>query len=195
MLALTRAKKPPVFTLKGLLQSGLNRFAGIAAGDRAGPQTATTAYPSILQLIKESLMKIQEWSLESRLAPVKDDARIAALLASLDIGNAEEQLNARRELEIIAKSFEEIARSQAAYRIYMAYGNRMYMEQAHQEAEKCRKVLADLGVSQEWFKEEVSLAEFQKARLWTPAHTIRSNRTDPQCRRKANCGLSSQPEC
>ncbi|MED4953412.1 hypothetical protein NYE69_01445 [Paenibacillus sp. FSL R5-0527] len=162
MLALTRAKKPPVFTLKGLLQSGLNRFAGIAAGDRAGPQTATTAYPSILQLIKESLMKIQEWSLESRLAPVKDDARIAALLASLDIGNAEEQLNARRELEIIAKSFEEIARSQAAYRIYMAYGNRMYMEQAHQEAEKCRKVLADLGVSQEWFKEEVSLAEFQK---------------------------------
>lgn len=162
MLALTRAKKPPVFTLKGLLQSGLNRFAGIAAGDRAGPQTATTAYPSILQLIKESLLKIQEWSLESRLAPVKDDARIAALLASLDIGNAEEQLNARRELEIIAKSFEEIARSQAAYRIYMAYGNRMYMEQAHQEAEKCRKVLADLGVSQEWFKEEVSLAEFQK---------------------------------
>lgn len=162
MLALTRAKKPPVFTLKGLLQSGLNRFAGIAAGDRAGPQTATTAYPSILQLIKESLLMIQEWSLESRLAPVKEDARIAALLASLDTGSAEEQLNARRELEIIAKSFEEIARSQAAYRIYMAYGNRMYMEQAHQEAEKYRKVLADLGVSQEWFNEEVSLAEFQK---------------------------------
>ncbi|MGZ7442759.1 hypothetical protein [Paenibacillus sp. TH7-28] len=162
MLALTRGKNPPVFTLKGVLQSGLNRFAAASAGNGVGPHTVVAAPPSILQLIKESLLKIQEWSLESRLAPVKEDARIAALLASLDTGSAEEQLNARKELEIIAKSFKEIARSQAAYRIYMAYGNRMYMEQAHQEAEKYRKVLADLGVSQEWFKEEVSLAEFQK---------------------------------
>ncbi|RRJ62706.1 hypothetical protein EHV15_06930 [Paenibacillus oralis] len=162
MLALTRAKKPPVFTLKGLLQRGLNRFTVTTAGNGVGSHEVVSAPPSILQLIKESLLKIQEWSLESRLAPVKEDARIAALLASLDTGSAEEQLNARRELEIIAKSFEEIARSQAAYRFYQIYGNRPYMEQAHQEAEKYRKVLADLGVSQEWFKEEVSLAEFRK---------------------------------
>ncbi|MCM3703368.1 hypothetical protein [Paenibacillus macerans] len=162
MLALTRGKNPPVFTLKGLLQSGLNRSADARAANSMGPHAAVAAPPSILQLIKESLLKIQEWSLESRLAPVKEDALIAALLASLDTGSAEEQLNAQRELEIIAKGFEEIARSQAAYRIYMAYGNRMYMEQAHQEAEKYRKVLAGLGVSQEWFKEGVNLAEFQK---------------------------------
>lgn len=80
----------------------------------------------------------------------------------LDTGSAEEQAWARQELETIAKAFEEIARSQAAYKMYAIYNHELYMGYAHKFAEQQREKLTKLGVSEEWYKTGIRLAEFYK---------------------------------
>ena len=108
------------------------------------------------------MLEVQERTLRSRLVSVKEDARIAGLLQTLDTGSAEEQRSARDALESIAQSFDEIARSRMAYRVYEKYDNQLYMDHAQKQAEKYRELLADFGVSEDWFREGANLAEFTK---------------------------------
>ncbi|WMT42052.1 hypothetical protein RE628_06340 [Paenibacillus sp. D2_2] len=74
--------------------------------------------------------------------------------------NAFAQKLAQAELTKIAEAFTEIARSQKAYVVYQAYGQREYMESAHQYAETQRKKLEEMGVSDEWYKEGIDLSNF-----------------------------------
>ncbi|WP_148499922.1 hypothetical protein [Paenibacillus ihumii] len=157
-------KKPAAFTLKGMIQGWFQRFLEKSRQNVTDPGGTSSAEsgPSLLQWIKGSLLELQDASLVHRLAPVKEDERIASLLQILDTGTAEEQAWAREELEAIAAGFKEIARSQAAYKIYAIYGNELYMGYAHQSAQQQRERLAKLGVAEEWYQPGVSLAVFYK---------------------------------
>ncbi|WP_339158197.1 hypothetical protein MKX50_01360 [Paenibacillus sp. FSL W8-0186] len=160
----TGVKKSATFTLKGTIQSWFQRFMEKARQNVADPDEASSAEsrPSLLQWIKGSLLELQDASLVQRLDPVKEDERIASLLQILDTGTAKEQVWAREELEAIASSFKEIARNQAAYKIYAIYNNELYMGYAHRSAQQQREQLAKLGVAEEWYKSGVSLAVFYK---------------------------------
>ncbi|WP_339159975.1 RNase A-like domain-containing protein [Paenibacillus sp. FSL W8-0186] len=160
----TSVKKSATFTLKGTIQSWFQRFLEKGRQNVADPGEASSAEsrPSLLQWIKGSLLELQDASLVQRLDPVKEDERIASLLQILDTGTAKEQAWAREELEAIASSFKEIARNQAAYKIYAIYDNELYMGYAHRSAQQQREQLAKLGVAEEWYKSGVSLAVFYK---------------------------------
>lgn len=162
VLALTQVQKPTAFTLKGGLQGWLSRFRDNAVRNVAGAEGLASGRPSIFQLIKGAMLEAQELTLQGRLASVKEDARIGGLLETLNTGSVEEQRSARAALETIAKSFEEIARSQTAYRIYEKYENSIYTDHVHKEADKYREALANFGVSAEWFREGASLTAFAK---------------------------------
>ncbi|MFD3259633.1 RNase A-like domain-containing protein [Paenibacillus lentus] len=157
-------KKPSRFTLKGAIQSWFQRFRDKVRQNVSDPGGSSSAEsrPSLLQWIKGTLLEIKDASLIHRLEPVKEDERIASLLQILDTGSAEEQAWARQELETIAKAFEEIARSQAAYKMYAMYDHELYMGYAHKFAEQQREKLTKLGVSEEWYKTGIRLAEFYK---------------------------------
>lgn len=158
-------RKSTTFTLKGTIQSWFQRFLEKGrqnVADPGGGASTSGSRPSLLQWIKGSLLELQDASLAQRLDPVKEDERIASLLQILDTGTAEEQAWARKELEAIASSFKEIARNQAAYKIYAIYNNELYMGYAHQSAQQQRERLAKLGVAEEWYNSGVSLAVFYK---------------------------------
>ncbi|WP_230202611.1 hypothetical protein [Paenibacillus ihumii] len=158
-------KSTTTLTLKGTIQSWFQRFLEKGrqnVADPGGGASTTGSRPSLLQWIKGSLLELQDASLVQRLDPVKEDERIASLLQILDTGTAEEQAWARKELEAIASSFKEIARNQAAYKIYAIYNNELYMGYAHRSAQQQRERLARLGVAEEWYKSGVSLAVFYK---------------------------------
>src|SRR5690606_18639832 len=145
-------------TLKGTIQSWFQRFLEKGrqnVADPGGGASTAGSRPSLLQWIKGSLLELQDASLVQRLDPVKEDERIASLLQILDTGTAEEQAWARKELEAIASSFKEIARNQAAYKIYVIYNNELYMGYAHRSAQQQRERLAKLGVAEEWYKSGV----------------------------------------
>ncbi|GIP56091.1 CdiA family toxin C-terminal domain-containing protein [Paenibacillus vini] len=162
-VGLAKASKPAYFTLKGAAQALLKGFKDRALqniGDSGDPSSKSKL--SLVQIAKGVLLEFREMSLESRVAPVKEDARIAALLLMMETGTVEDQAWAREKLDEIAKAFEELARQQAAYQVYEIYGNEMYTGYVHKLADKQRSILADLGISEKWYKTGVSLAAFYK---------------------------------
>ncbi|WP_234404816.1 hypothetical protein [Paenibacillus bouchesdurhonensis] len=160
----TDVKRSSTFTLKGTIQSWLQRFSEKGMRNVADSDGASSAEsrPSLVQWIQGGLLEIQDASLVQRLDSVKKDERIASLLQIFDTGTANEQTWARGELEAIALGFKEIARNQAAYKIYAIYNNELYMGFAHQSAERERKGLAKLGVAEEWYRTSIRLSEFYK---------------------------------
>ncbi|AZK45327.1 hypothetical protein [Paenibacillus lentus] len=160
----TSVKKSSTFKLSWTTQSWFQRYLekGRQHVANAGGAASVASRPSLLQWIRGRLLELKDASLVQRLDSVKEDERIASLLQILDSGTAEEQAWAREELEAIASSFKEIARSQAAYRIYAIYNNELYMEYAHRSAQQQRERLAKLGVAEEWYESGVSLAVFYK---------------------------------
>lgn len=159
ILTLAQAKKEPVFKWKTSATDWMSRFNKNLWNNVTEDPGAQL---SPLQILKGVLLEAKDITLESRLSSVKEDERIASLLQMLDYGSPEAQQWSREELEKIAGAFEGIARSQSAYRIYDIYNNDKYKEYIHNLANRQRDVLADLGVSEEWFKEGLSLSAFYK---------------------------------
>ncbi|GGG13310.1 hypothetical protein GCM10010912_67190 [Paenibacillus albidus] len=139
-------KAPPSFTWKQTstlfsrwLQTARDRAAG-------GLQDLLRSTPSLIEMIKDLLLNVRDASLDKRLQPFVDEAKIASLLEQRDHGSPEEQRQAREQLARIAEALDEIGRSQVAYRIYEKYGNLEYMESASEHAEQQRQLLQELGV-------------------------------------------------
>ncbi|UQZ35500.1 hypothetical protein C2I18_19410 [Paenibacillus sp. PK3_47] len=55
-------------------------------------------------------------------------------------------------------AFEEIGRSQTAYNVYKQFGNQRNTLSAFKHAEEQRGILADLGVSKEWYAGSADLS-------------------------------------
>ncbi len=162
-VVLAKASKPAYYTLKGAAQAWLKELKNRAWKNIAAPgDPSTESKLSLVQIAKGVLLEFRELSLESRVAAVKEDARIAALLLMMETGTVEDQAWARGKLEEIVKAFEELARHQAAYQVYEIYDNEMYTGYIHKLADKQRSTLADLGISEEWYSAGVSLAAFYK---------------------------------
>ncbi|MBT2289526.1 hypothetical protein J7E73_10350 [Paenibacillus albidus] len=139
-------KTPPSFTWKQTstlfsrwLQTARDRAAG-------GLQDLLRSTPTLIEMIKDLLLNVRDASVDKRLQPFVDEAKIASLLEQRDHGSPEEQQQAREQLARIAEALNEISRSQVAYRIYEKYGNVEYMESASLHAEQQRQLLQELGV-------------------------------------------------
>ncbi|GGG14106.1 hypothetical protein GCM10010912_68170 [Paenibacillus albidus] len=139
-------KTPPSFTWKQTstlfskwLQTARDRAAG-------GLQDLLRSTPTLIEMIKDLLQNVRDASLDKRLQPFVDEAKIASLLEQRDYGSPEEQQEAREQLARIAEALDEIGRSQVAYRIYEKYGNLGYMESASLHAEQQRELLEELGL-------------------------------------------------
>ncbi|GGF88128.1 hypothetical protein GCM10010912_36740 [Paenibacillus albidus] len=139
-------KAPPSFTWKQTstlfskwLQTARDRAAG-------GLQDLLRSTPTLFEMIKDLLWNVRDASLDKRLQPFVDEAKIASLLEQRDHGSPEEQQEAREQLARIAEALDEIGRSQVAYGIYEKYGNVEYMELAGLHAEQQRQLLQELGV-------------------------------------------------
>ncbi|MBT2292976.1 hypothetical protein J7E73_28450 [Paenibacillus albidus] len=139
-------KAPPSFTWKqtsSLFSKWLQTARDRAAG---GLQDLLRSTPSLIEMIKDLLGNVRDASVDKRLQPFVDEAKIASLLEQRDHGSPEEQQEAREQLARIAEALDEIGRSQVAYRIYEKYGNLEYMESASEHAEQQRQLLQELGV-------------------------------------------------
>ncbi|MBT2289189.1 hypothetical protein J7E73_08590 [Paenibacillus albidus] len=97
-------------------------------------------------MIKDLLLNVRDATVDKRLQPFVDEAKIASLLEQRNHGSPEEQQEAREQLARIAEALDEIGRSQVAYGIYEKYGNVEYMESAVLHAEQQRQLLQELGV-------------------------------------------------
>ncbi|WP_227011710.1 polymorphic toxin type 28 domain-containing protein [Paenibacillus lutimineralis] len=136
------------------------QWSDITGNSLYGPAKSTTSEPFPFPNFFEQLEAFQRQGIMDRLAPFQEDSRIAALLQTMQNQDAFAQKLAQAELTKIAEAFTEIARSQKAYVVYQAYGQREYMESAHQYAEAQRKKLEEMGVSDEWYKEGIDLSDF-----------------------------------
>ncbi|GAA0387693.1 hypothetical protein GCM10008933_18320 [Paenibacillus motobuensis] len=136
------------------------KWSDVTGNSLYGPTKSTTSEPFAFPNIFEQLQAFQRQGIIDRLAPFQEDPRIAALLQTMQNQDAFAQRLAQAELTKIAEAFTEIARSQKAYVVYQVYGQREYMESAHQYAEAQRKKLEEMGVSDEWYKEGIDLSDF-----------------------------------
>ncbi|HEY4391515.1 MAG TPA: RNase A-like domain-containing protein [Paenibacillus sp.] len=134
--------------------------ADILGNSLYGPMKSSSPESPKFPNIFEQLQAFQRQGIIDRLAPFHEDPRIAALLQTMQNQDAVAQRLAQAELTKIAEAFTEIARSQKAYVVYQAYGQREYMETAHQYAETQRKKLEEMGVSDEWYKDGIDLSYF-----------------------------------
>ncbi|MGF7048376.1 hypothetical protein J2T13_002884 [Paenibacillus sp. DS2015] len=144
-------RKPQVkFSVRGSSNSLFTQYNERVIGDAFKLQ-------SPIEMVKSLLTKGQEVSLTLRLSKFKDDERIGMYLELLETGSLEKQQFAREQLTAINEALVQIARNQTAYGLYSKYGNPLYMEEVHIEAEKARAELAELGVAEKWYAADVSL--------------------------------------
>ncbi|WP_270619869.1 C40 family peptidase [Paenibacillus macerans] len=94
--------------------------------------------------------------------PLFEDPVVQKLHAQTLNGTEEGQEEAKRQLDKIFKARYDIARAQVAYSVYQAFNNKPLMDGAHKEAERLRKVLKDLGISEGFYEENVNLSGLYK---------------------------------
>jgi hypothetical protein len=138
------------FSLKDSFISLFSRFKEAITGN-------DSTLKSPIEMVKSLLTEVHEVSLELRLNKFKDDEMIGAYLEILNTGSPEKQQFAREQLTQINQALNQIARSQVAYDIYSKYGNQLYMEEVHIQAEQARVALTELGVAAKWYAADVSL--------------------------------------
>jgi hypothetical protein len=85
------------------------------------------------------------------------DETVRRLVGQAMIGSSAEQAEALALLESIFKARLTIARAQAAYEAYKAFGNTALMDLAHAEAEKQRQKLKTLGVDETFYGSSVNI--------------------------------------
>lgn len=94
--------------------------------------------------------------------PLFEDPVVQQLHKQALNGSDEEKEEALKQLDAIFKARYDIARAQVAYSVYKAFGNHALMDGAHREAERLRKVLKDLGVSEDFYGKNVNLTHLYK---------------------------------
>ncbi|MGZ7442745.1 C39 family peptidase [Paenibacillus sp. TH7-28] len=94
--------------------------------------------------------------------PLFEDPVVQKLHAQTLSGTEEDKEEAKGQLDKIFKARYDIARAQVAYSVYQAFNNKPLMDGAHKEAERLRKVLKDLRISEDFYAGNVNLSGFYK---------------------------------